>query len=37
MENDLRELSVKRWRTIALERQEWTSIIKEGKAKLKGP
>jgi hypothetical protein len=28
---------VKRWRTKALEREEWASIIKEAKAKLKGP
>jgi hypothetical protein len=30
-------LGVKRWRTKALEREEWASIIKEAKAKLKGP
>jgi hypothetical protein len=34
---DLRKLGVKRWRTKALEREEWASIIKEAKAKLKGP
>jgi hypothetical protein len=37
VEDDLRELGVKRWRTKALERKEWASIIKEDKAKLKGP
>ena len=37
VEYDLRKLSVKRWRTKALEREEWTSIIKAAKAKLKGP
>jgi len=37
VEDDLRELGVKRWRTKALEREEWVSIIKEVKAKLKGP
>jgi hypothetical protein len=37
VEDDLRELGVKRWRTNALEREEWASIIKEAKAKLKGP
>ena len=37
VEDDLRKLGVKRWRTKALERQEWASIIKEAKAKLKGP
>jgi transcription termination factor 2 len=36
VEDDLRELGVKRWRTKALEREEWASIIKEAKAKLKG-
>jgi hypothetical protein len=37
VEDDLRELGVKRWRNKALEREEWASIIKEAKAKLKGP
>jgi len=37
VEDDLRKLGVKRWRTIALEGDEWASIIKEAKAKLKGP
>jgi hypothetical protein len=37
VEDDLRELGVKRWRTNALEREEWASIIKEVKGKLKGP
>ena len=37
VEDDLRKLGVKRWRTKALERGEWASIIKETKAKLKGP
>jgi len=27
---------VKQWRTKVLEREEWASIIKEAKAKLKG-
>jgi len=34
---DSRKLGVKRWRTKALDREEWASIIKEAKAKLKGP
>ena len=34
---DLRKLSVKRWRTKALDREEWAPIIREAKAKLKGP
>jgi hypothetical protein len=37
VEEDLRKLGVKRWRTKASEREEWASIIKEAKAKLKGP
>ena len=37
VEDDLRKLGVKRWRTKALEREEWAPIIKEAKAKLKGP
>ena len=37
VEDDLRKLGVKRWRTKALEREEWASIMKEAKAKLKGP
>ena len=37
VEDDLRKLGVKRLRTKALEREEWTSIIKEAKARLKGP
>jgi hypothetical protein len=37
VEDDLRKLGMKRWRMKALEREEWTSIIKEAKAKLKGP
>jgi hypothetical protein len=37
VEDDLRKLGVKRWRTKALDRVEWASIVKEGKAKLKGP
>ena len=37
MEDDVRKLGVKGWRTKALEREEWASIIKEAKAKLKGP
>jgi hypothetical protein len=37
VEDDLRKLGVKRWRTKALDRVEWASIVKEAKAKLKGP
>ena len=35
--DDLRKLGVKRWRTKALDREEWASIIREAKAKLEGP
>jgi len=37
VEDDLRKLGVKRWRAKALDREEWTSIVREDKAKLKGP
>ena len=37
VEDDLRKLCVKRWRVKALDREEWASIIREAKAKLKGP
>jgi hypothetical protein len=36
LEDHLRKLGVKRWRTKALDRDEWASIIMETKAKLKG-
>jgi len=35
--DDLRALGVKRRRTKALDREEWASIIREAKGKLKGP
>jgi hypothetical protein len=37
VEDDLRKLGIKRGRMKALDRGEWASIIKEAKAKLKGP
>ena len=37
VEDDLRKLGVKQWRTKTLDREEWASIIREAKAKLKGP
>ena len=37
VEDDLRKLREKRWRTKALDREEWESIIGDTKAKLKGP
>jgi hypothetical protein len=36
VEEDLRNMGIKRWRITALDRVEWASIIKEAKAKLKG-
>jgi hypothetical protein len=37
VEDDLRKPGVKRWRTKALDRVEWASIVREAKTKLKGP
>jgi hypothetical protein len=37
VEDDLRKPGVKRRRTKALDREQWASIIREAKAKLKGP
>ena len=37
VEDDLRKLGVKRWRTKAGDREEWASVIWEAKAKLKRP
>jgi hypothetical protein len=37
VEDDLRKLVLKRWRTKALDKVERASIIREAKAKLKGP
>jgi hypothetical protein len=37
VEDDLRKLGLKRWREKALDREEWASIVREGKGKLKGP
>jgi hypothetical protein len=37
VEGDLRKTGVKRWRAKVLDRVEWASIVREGKAKLKGP
>jgi hypothetical protein len=35
VDDDLRKLGVKGWRRKALDREEWASIIREAKAKLK--
>jgi len=37
VEDDLSNMGTKRWRINALDRIEWESIIKEAKAKLRGP
>jgi hypothetical protein len=37
VEDDVRKFGVKRWRTKALDREEWASIVREATAKLKGP
>jgi hypothetical protein len=37
VEDTPRKLGVKRWIKKALEREEWASIIKGAKGKLKGP
>jgi hypothetical protein len=36
IESDLMNTGVKIWRTKALGRREWASIVREAKAKLKG-
>jgi hypothetical protein len=33
---DLRNMGVKRWRTRALDRREWLSVVREDKAKFNG-
>ena len=37
VEADLRALGVKRWRIKALDRTEWSAILRDAKAKLQGP
>jgi hypothetical protein len=37
VEDDLRNMVIKRWRMKALGTVEWAAIIKEAKAKQKGP
>jgi hypothetical protein len=37
LEEDLSNMGTKRWRIKMLDRVEWASIIKEAKAKLRGP
>jgi len=33
----LRNVGVKRWTTRALDRIEWTAVVRGGKAKIEGP
>ena len=35
-EPDFRNMGVKRYRTVALDRREWVFVMREAKAKLKG-
>jgi hypothetical protein len=37
VEDNVRNMGIKRWRINTLDRVEWASIIKEAKAKMKGP
>jgi hypothetical protein len=36
VESDVRNMGIKRWRSRALDRIEWASIMRQAKAKLKG-
>jgi hypothetical protein len=37
VEDDLKNMGIKRWRMKALDRVEWAAIGKEAKTKLKWP
>jgi transcription termination factor 2 len=34
---DIKALGIKRWRIRAQDRKEWSAILRDAKAKLKGP
>jgi hypothetical protein len=37
VEADIKDLGVRRWRIKAQDRKEWSAIVREAKAKRKGP
>jgi hypothetical protein len=37
VEDDIKALSISRWRIKVQDRNEWTAIKREAKVKLKGP
>jgi hypothetical protein len=37
VEDDIKDLGIRRWRIKAKDRNEWTAIKREAKVKLKGP
>ena len=36
VEFDLRDMGIERWRTRALDKTEWTSVVRKETAKLEG-